>query len=116
LVRASNKFIDEQAPWKLYKQGKQQTVEQVLYTVLESIRLAGYLLSPIIPNISTEIYQQLGFTTDFNDKTQIAIAAPFTIHASWGILSDTQKLVKPDRSFPDSNSVKLFALFTRSHW
>ena len=35
LVRASNKFIDEQAPWALYKQGRSQDVERVLYAVLE---------------------------------------------------------------------------------
>ncbi len=91
LVRASNKFIDEQAPWALYKQGKQQAVEQVLFTVLESVRLAAYLLSPIIPSISTDIYQQLGFDIDFNDKAQISIAAPFSTHSAWGLLRVTQK-------------------------
>jgi methionyl-tRNA synthetase len=95
LVRASNKFIDEQAPWTLYKQGRQQDVEQVLYAVLESVRLAAYLLSPIIPNVSNDIYKQLGFFIDFNDKNQISIAAPFTIHSTWGILSQKQKLGEP---------------------
>ncbi|HEY9780689.1 MAG TPA: methionine--tRNA ligase [Leptolyngbyaceae cyanobacterium] len=95
LVRASNKFIDAQAPWTLYKQGRQQEVETVLYAVLESVRLAAYLLSPIIPNISTEIYKQLGFAIDFNNKTDISIAAPFRIHATWGILSEKQQLGDP---------------------
>jgi methionyl-tRNA synthetase len=95
LVRASNKFIDEQAPWTLYKQGRQQDVERVLYAVLESVRLAAYLLSPIIPNISNEIYQQLGFAIEFNNKTQISIAAPYNIHATWGLLSEKQKLGEP---------------------
>lgn len=94
-MRASNKFIDEQAPWTLYKQGRQQDVEQVLYAVLESVRLAAYLLSPIIPNVSNDIYKQLGFAIDFNDKNQISIAAPFTIHSTWGILSQKQKLGEP---------------------
>ncbi len=98
LVRASNKFIDEQAPWTLYK-GQQQAVEQVLYAVLESVRLAAYLLSPIIPNIANDIYQQLGFTTNFNDKTQISITAPFPTHATWGILSPKQKLGEPQPVF-----------------
>lgn len=95
LVRASNKFIDEQAPWTLYKQGQQQAVEQVLYAVLESVRLAAYLLSPIIPNVSSDIYKQLGFPTDFNETTQISVAAPYNIHATWGILSVKQKLGEP---------------------
>ncbi len=95
LIRSGNKYIDEQAPWKLYKQGNQQAVEQVLYAVLESVRLAAYLLSPIIPNISNDIYQQLGFDTNFNDKTQINVSAAFIIHANWGILPNSQTLGEP---------------------
>ena len=95
LVQASNKFIDEQAPWSLYKKGQQQVVEQVLYAVLESVRLAAYLLSPIIPNISSDIYQQLGFGIDFNAQIQTSIIAPFAIHGTWGVLSSQQKLGEP---------------------
>ncbi|MUL36752.1 methionine--tRNA ligase [Gloeocapsopsis dulcis] len=99
LVRAGNKFIDEQAPWTLYKQGHQQQVEQVLYTVLESIRLAAYLLSPITPNVSSEIYQQLGFAINFNEKTQIAASTPFMTHSQWGLLSVDEKLGTPKPVF-----------------
>ncbi|MFB2918066.1 methionine--tRNA ligase [Aerosakkonema funiforme] len=95
LIRAGNKYIDEQAPWTLYKQGKLELVEQVLYAVLESVRLAAYLLSPIIPNISNDIYRQLGFDTNFNDKTQINVSAPFNIHANWGTLPSSQTLGEP---------------------
>ncbi|AFZ31932.1 methionyl-tRNA synthetase [Gloeocapsa sp. PCC 7428] len=98
LVRAGNKFIDEQAPWTLYKQGQQQQVEQVLYTVLESIRLAAYLLSPIIPNVSSKIYQQLGFSINFNEKSQIVVT-PFNSHAKWGLLSVNEKLGTPKPVF-----------------
>jgi methionyl-tRNA synthetase len=91
LVRASNKFIDEQAPWSLYKQGNQEAVEQVLYTVLESVRLAAYLLSPIIPGISNAVYQQLGYNVDFNSK-EVCSALDFSAHASWGTLPGGQLL------------------------
>jgi methionyl-tRNA synthetase len=99
LVQASNKFIDEQAPWSLYKQGQQQALEEVLYAVLESVRLAAYLLSPIIPNISSDIYQQLGFGINFNDQIQSSITAPFATHATWGILSSKQQLGIPQPVF-----------------
>jgi methionyl-tRNA synthetase len=95
LIRASNKLIDDRAPWALYKQGQQQAVEQVLYSVLESVRLAAYLLSPIIPDISTDVYQQLGFSTNFNDKTLINDTATFTTHAGWGSLPARQSLGEP---------------------
>lgn len=98
LVRTSNKYIDEQAPWSLYKQGNQAAVEQVLYTVLESVRLAAYLLSPIIPNISSAIYQQLGFEIDFNDREALQHFS-FHTHAVWGLLPAHQTLEMPKPIF-----------------
>lgn len=94
LIRASNKHIDESAPWSLYKQGKQNEVEQILYAVLESVRLSAYLLSPIIPNLSNDIYQQLGFSFDFNHKTH-NLPADFLIqHSQWGKLTANHNLSK----------------------
>ena len=95
LIRAGNKFIDDQAPWSLYKQGNLPEVDKVLYTVLESVRLAAYLLSPIIPSISTEIYRQLGFSIDFNEKTVIKDSATYATHAAWGTLPAHQSLGNP---------------------
>ena len=99
LSQACNKYVDEQAPWSLYKQGQQQEVEQVLYVILESVRLAAYLLSPVIPNISSDIYQQLGFGIDFNNQIDIANSVPFAVHGKWGLLSSEQKLGKAQPIF-----------------
>ncbi|PSN15496.1 methionine--tRNA ligase [filamentous cyanobacterium CCT1] len=91
LVQASNKFLDEQAPWSLYKQGKQAETEVVLYAVLESVRQAAYLLAPIIPDISNQIYSQLGFAIDFNDKA-LGQVIGYADHAAWGYLPPGQLL------------------------
>ncbi len=99
LIRASNKFIDERAPWSLFKQGQQSEVEQVLYAVLESVRLAAYLLSPIIPNLSRQIYQQLGFSLDFSDRIQVNQVAPFEQHSQWGKLPANLVLGQPQPIF-----------------
>jgi methionyl-tRNA synthetase len=85
LVRSSNKYLDEKAPWTLFKEGKQAETENVLYSVLESVRIAGYLLSPIIPNLATAIYQQLGFSGDFNHP-DVGSNFPYKIHSQWGVL------------------------------
>ncbi len=98
LVKAGNKFVDDQAPWSLYKQGNQTAVDQVLYAVLESVRLAAYLLSPIIPHISTAVYKQLGFTTDFNQR-EVGASTVFEIHSQWGILPIGQVLGDPQPVF-----------------
>lgn len=94
LIRASNKFIDESAPWKAFKQEKQTEVEQILYSVLESVRLSAYLLSPIIPNLSRDIYQQLGFDLDFNKPNLINKAHLYKQHSQWGAIPTNEKLSK----------------------
>lgn len=91
IVQASNKFLDEAAPWSLYKQGQQAETELVLYAVLESVRLAAYLLSPMIPGISNDIYSQLGFSVDFNQKN-IGEELAYKDHAAWGCLPPGQPL------------------------
>jgi methionyl-tRNA synthetase len=105
LVRASNKFIDDSAPWTLFKEGKQAELSAVLYCLLESARLASFLLSPAIPKIATEIYHQLGLEVDFDWVcTAVHSASPmvegnrlqsrldFSSHSSWGFLPVLQPL------------------------
>jgi methionyl-tRNA synthetase len=100
LVRSCNKFLDEQAPWSLYKKGEQQAVDQVLYAVLESVRLAAYLLSPIVPTIATAIYQQLGFQIDLDSVSDTSHQlAPYNVHSTWGILPAHQELGEPKPVF-----------------
>jgi methionyl-tRNA synthetase len=94
LIRACNKFIDESAPWSLFKEDKHSEVGQILYSVLESIRLSAYLLSPIIPNLSSDIYQQLGFSVDFNNKNSINQTASYSKHSIWGDLPVNPNLSK----------------------
>ncbi len=99
LVRAVNKYIDESAPWKLFKQEQQAEVEQILYAVLESVRLSAYLLSPVIPTTSSKIYQQLGFDWDFNHQEEIQADKDFQIHSEWGKLSTNKTLGKASPVF-----------------
>ncbi|BAZ46879.1 methionyl-tRNA synthetase [Chondrocystis sp. NIES-4102] len=101
LVRSSNKYIDDSAPWSLFKQGQQAQVEQILYAVLESVRLSAYLLSPIVPDLSTKIYQQLGFDWDFNqhDGNLTTAATTFSTHCQWGKLSTNTILGKASPVF-----------------
>jgi methionyl-tRNA synthetase len=98
LIQGSNKFIDDQAPWKLFGQGEQAAVEQLLYAVLESIRLAAYLLSPIVPTLSSSVYQQLGFSGNFDDP-DLADSWPYSHHSHWGLLPARQALGDPQPVF-----------------
>ncbi len=110
LVRTGNKFIDQQKPWDLYKQGSQEAVEQVLYAVLESVRIAAYLLSPIVPSISTKIYQQLGFSTEFDfefGSGSLDGGLTYTKHTKWGSLPANQALSLPQPIFQRLEPLKM---------
>lgn len=99
LIRLGNKYINEQAPWSLYKAGKTEEAEKVLYAVLESVRLSAYLLAPIIPRTSSAVYQQLGLNVDFNNANLIDMSIAFPNQARWGILRAKQALQKPQPVF-----------------
>jgi methionyl-tRNA synthetase len=89
LVQASNKFIDSQAPWKKFQSGDTQEVEEILYSVLDSVRLVAYLMYPIIPNLTQKIYQQLGYSPDFIDCC--SLSSPWQ-EAKWGTLPINQSI------------------------
>ncbi|MCL1857888.1 MAG: methionine--tRNA ligase [Oscillospiraceae bacterium] len=66
ILYRTNKYIDETEPWVLAKdETKKDRLGTVLYNLLESIRIAGILLSPIIPETSAKIFAQIN--TDITD-------------------------------------------------
>jgi methionyl-tRNA synthetase len=85
LIWDCNKLIDDTTPWKLFKLAKTAEVNQILYTILESVRIATYLFAPIVPQLSQEAYRQLGL--EF-----IADHPPAWDHTKWGILKPTPLL------------------------
>ncbi len=60
LLRRANKYIDETTPWVLAKdESKKDRLGTVLYNLLETIRLAAVMLSPIMPSTSKAIFEVL---------------------------------------------------------
>ncbi|MBI2543517.1 MAG: methionine--tRNA ligase [Candidatus Aenigmarchaeota archaeon] len=55
-VRATNKYVNENEPWKL--QGKE--LSNVLYNLLEACRIISILISAFLPETSEKINKQLG--------------------------------------------------------
>ncbi|MFH1698979.1 MAG: methionine--tRNA ligase [Candidatus Zixiibacteriota bacterium] len=64
LIRATNKFIEDAAPWKLAKEGKLDIVGGVLYTAAELVRIACILLYPIMPAKMREVREVFGLNDD----------------------------------------------------
>lgn len=88
LIQASNKYLDEQAPWRKFKEGNIYSVKETLYSVLESVRLVAYLMYPIVPNLAEKVYSQLGFS-------QNALQCLGWQQADWGLLPTQQNLSEP---------------------
>lgn len=98
LARAGNKFLDEEAPWKRAQAGETAAVAEILYCVLESVRLLAYVLAPIVPGLSEAIYQQLGYSISFNGS----VIDPVLLgdrQAQWGVLCPGQALAHPQPVF-----------------
>ena len=61
LAKRCNKYIDETAPWTLAKdETKKAYLQNVLYNLLECIRLLSVMLTPIIPESAESISKQIG--------------------------------------------------------
>ncbi len=60
-IARANKYIDETAPWILAKDdSKKIRLATVLYNLLDCVRRAAILLSPVMPHTAPEIYKQIG--------------------------------------------------------
>lgn len=62
LISRTNKYIDETAPWVLAKNEDKDKLNNVLYHLVESLRVIAVLLQPFIRATSKKIFEQLGLT------------------------------------------------------
>ncbi len=83
MLRRTNKYIDETAPWALAKDEAQKArLGTVMYNLLECIRMATVLLEPIMPSTCKEIFKQIG--TDKTDYASLSAFGGMTAGASVG--------------------------------
>ena len=61
VISRANKYIDENAPWVLAKdENKKPRLARVLYHLLETVRICGALLEPVMPDTTGKIMARLG--------------------------------------------------------
>ena len=84
-AKRCNKYIDETAPWVLAKdENRRAELENVIYNLLESIRIISAMLSPVIPDSAKAISQQLccGDTTlSFGAVSEYSVGSPTPLFA-----------------------------------
>ena len=83
-IRTVNKYMEENAPWKLVKDDK-VAAGRILYVAGESLRLGAILLSPIMPNRSATLLDALNVEGK---------------NFSWGGLKPGRKLKDHEPLFP----------------
>jgi methionyl-tRNA synthetase len=101
IVQGANKFVDETAPWTLAKdEANRPRLATVLYTVLESLRITGLLLSPFMPATGQAMWEQLRIeATPLDEVLETA--------GRWGGLTPGKTVVKPVPLFPRIDTTKL---------
>ena len=74
LISAADKYIVEQAPWKLAKDaGAAEQLDTVLANVYDALRVVTVLAAPVLPDSCARIWKLLGFTTAVEDQRMGAL-------------------------------------------
>jgi methionyl-tRNA synthetase len=89
LVRSTNKYVEESAPWNLAKQKNQSRLNTVLY----SLRIISFLFYPLLPEKSRRIRKLLGIDDDPKNLS-------LENEGRWTILKPGTKAQSPESLFP----------------
>lgn len=71
LFRRCNKYIDETSPWALAKdESQKERLNEVLFNLLEGIRIGSILMEPFMPETSKKVYEQINTSLTSYDSIQ----------------------------------------------
>lgn len=63
-LHKANLFFETLKPWELKKQRETEKLDTVLHLTLETLRVCGILLQPMIPNISRKLLDRINVAQD----------------------------------------------------
>ncbi|XP_030928761.1 methionine--tRNA ligase, chloroplastic/mitochondrial [Quercus lobata] len=91
---AGNSYMDERAPWSLFKKGgaASEAAAKDLVIILEALRIIAIALSPVTPSLCWRVYAQLGFSKDQFDTATWS-------ETKWGGLKGGQVMAQPKPVF-----------------
>ncbi len=99
-IRRINKYIDQTAPWTLYKNKEISNLKTVISVVLTSLKKIAIFLWPVMPDASELMLKQLGLNLDItsvNLKQEIS---------DWTPLDTQQKVASRSNIFPRVEKVR----------
>ena len=91
LISKANKYIDLSTPWILAKEEKAERLNQVLYNLLETIRIVTIPLQCFFVDTPAKIFEQIGVGKE---------DATWETSKTFGVLKDGTKVTKGEILFP----------------
>ena len=99
-ISKMNKYVVTTAPWELAKdENKKDRLADVVFNLLEGLRVISGLILPIMPQTSATMQEHLGINADNSLSTLKRIA-------QWGTLQTGTRLPKPITLFPRIDTKK----------
>ncbi len=85
----TNKYIDETAPWVLFKEGNLERINTVMNLISEAIIIANTLLLPFLTDKPKKVYANWG----------LKIPTSFNEYADFGFIADNTSVVKGENLY-----------------
>jgi methionyl-tRNA synthetase len=99
VVAAFNRLVEDKRPWDLAKAQDTKAKEElrnVMYVLVESLRIIAILISPVLPKAAHGIFDQLSWKMELSGKEE-----RFSLRdAEWGKLPDGHVVGKQTPLFP----------------
>jgi len=94
VVRHGNRYVEDNTPWALAKEGNEARLNTVLYHLVETLRLVALQLAPFMPEKAGAMLSQV-MSTEVN-------ASELMFHdlGGWGYLKAGHQCQKPEPVFP----------------
>jgi methionyl-tRNA synthetase len=97
LALQCNQIVDAAKPWVLAKDSaEREHLDNVLYTLAESLRIIAILISPVLPKAAHGIFDQLNWKMELSGREERFSLAD----TEWGKLPDGHAVGKPVPLFP----------------
>jgi methionyl-tRNA synthetase len=97
VVERANRYLVEKEPWKVAKEASRaDELAGVLYAAAETLRVLAILISPIMPDAATRLWDQLGIPEPLSEQRLAA--------SRWGGLKPGTVTRKGDSLFPRLDS------------
>jgi methionyl-tRNA synthetase len=93
LVKSTNRYVENQAPWVLAKDKKAERLNTVLYVSCETLRIISVLFYPVLPQKCKKIRELLGMPGG-------EMIPQLDEAGKWGLLESGTKVGSPESLFP----------------